>query len=377
MTWPRKSVKHGFTLIELLVVIAIIALLIGIMLPALGTARQTAWSLVDQTQLRSIGSAQYGYASESDDYFAAINTSGSGGQREFERTGNAYTGNTSATTPIQIMDFISPTIGEDLGFSANRARRAGDIFNDFADPAARVLTDTIWSGSDAADEDDFREYLGENRGYRQTSYLMPGAFAYWGSFNPGGTFVPGQPPTPDQSDSIRARLGFLPQYWTGAKATQVNTPRRFQGRIEQVGISPSSKIMVADGTRFFSESEGLDIDITPVEDNGPTFGMFTSGTPQFTGNTAYGRNPLMGGDSGTNQRLSFRHKNNSINAVFFDGHTENLTEAEVMSDMGPWAPSGSVVVGSELGRLTEEAQDYARELPDATSDLGRTGFRLP
>lgn len=369
----HRAHRTGFTLIELLVVIAIIALLIGILLPALGTARKTAWTLVDQTQLRSLATGQAVYMSDNKDFYAAANTSGWRGQEisngiGTSSAGEPYVFNTTPTTPTSYFDFISPTIGEGMGFSANRARRTGDIFNDFADPAAREFNSELFTGDGVpADLDEFDEYINENRGYRQVSYLMPGAFMYWGTASTGG-FTPGQPPQPNQQQQWVNRFGFAPVSWNGLIGSTVHTPNNFRNRIDQVGVSISNKIMIANGTRYF-ENGLLDFDPRP---DSQTFGSFSSGTPQFTGNTAYGMN---GRGAPDNMRLSFRHSNNSINVVNFDGSTENLTQTEVYTDMGRWAPSRSVVV--DTSRLTEEARGYIRDLPDGSSGAGGSGKRLP
>jgi prepilin-type N-terminal cleavage/methylation domain-containing protein len=59
--------KRGFTLVELLVVIAIIALLMGILMPALARVRQLAFRMTCGTNLSGIGKAMLIYANDYED----------------------------------------------------------------------------------------------------------------------------------------------------------------------------------------------------------------------------------------------------------------------------------------------------------------------
>ncbi len=63
------SARHGFTLIELLVVISIIALLISILLPALGSARESAQMVGCLSNQRQIGLILSTYAANYKDYY--------------------------------------------------------------------------------------------------------------------------------------------------------------------------------------------------------------------------------------------------------------------------------------------------------------------
>ncbi|MBT8485594.1 MAG: type II secretion system protein [Phycisphaerales bacterium] len=68
------KIRKGFTIIELLVVVSIIALLVGILLPAIGKARDQARTTISYSNLRNLGTAHGSYEAEwADRQFTLVN----------------------------------------------------------------------------------------------------------------------------------------------------------------------------------------------------------------------------------------------------------------------------------------------------------------
>ena len=324
ITKLKKQVrrKAGFTLIELLVVISIIALLIGLLLPALGHARDAARQGVCLAQQRQAGVGFYTYASEWNDWIAGPNTSG------YDLFNGGKFGKLP-TSPTQNVDWVSPILGYGLNLPASQPdenglpeKRLRMIFETaFACPSNQSTYDYAYHGNDTLDGVSVTDL-------RISSYSSPIAFHYWSS-NGDRRFL---------TDTT----------WSGF-------PGRYKGyrpQLSRIG-RPDSKGATLDGTRYVQADDyQISFNWDRAQVRG---GNFMVAGPATVDDSSNGGDPHTLGlddlptiheNKEAIERFAYRH-NGGMVVSFFDGHAGFMSEEESRNAQY-WFPSGTQLIKPTL-----------------------------
>jgi len=155
MAWVWTKFRRGFTLIELLVVIAIIAILIGLLLPAVQKVREAASRMRCTNNLKQLGVAFHSYESSSSKVVPAWSPDSGGGT--FGSNAAVAGGNFSGTAHF----FLLPHVEQDNLFRLAN----GNASSNSAVYAAKV--NVFLCPSDSSLNSDTQRY-----GYSPTNYAI-------------------------------------------------------------------------------------------------------------------------------------------------------------------------------------------------------------
>jgi prepilin-type N-terminal cleavage/methylation domain-containing protein/prepilin-type processing-associated H-X9-DG protein len=303
--------RRGFTLIELLVVIAVIAVLIGVLLPALGKARDSGRGVVCMANQRSVVMAQAVYEADHKGWLVGPNTTGS----DLEN-GKPYVDGNS--TPVQDWDFVSPLLGEGLRFPTDQVGKFEMILqNKFRCPSNTLRYSVRFSGPALSIE---------KKGEKPfvMSYMTP---AYFHMYPTGIASVGGK------------KVESVPS------GEPVDLPKGYQPRIDKVGTLPGKKIMSFEGSRYYNVTAN-NFDYTTDANTsglvGSPQGIFGSRGSAFRGSgEPYDREVPGGAAKAILKKVSLRHSG-KMNAGMFDGHVE-MMDNEQSSNPSFYTPSGTIL----------------------------------
>jgi prepilin-type N-terminal cleavage/methylation domain-containing protein len=343
----RSRLVRAFTLVELLVVIGIIAVLISILLPALGKARAAAQTVACNANLRSIAQAMMVYVSENKGYIP----------------GSGY------TTGIMFFNTSSNPWADSSTVGSGNMPLGGPMHpTDFIQPLGKIMRLSLKSLDQPNEKDRWAEYMNLPQ-FICPTYRGVVAPPYAGSAQNCGVV---------QAPSYVTAFGFL--LTTGSPTagvtggTRISTggtwptyPSGYVPKINKIGTS-SSKVFAADGGKFASTSNAPDYNLNLGGSGWATttygsLGNFSDFGPWYMTTSSYDRSftPGNGGGAGIDCRIfAYRHGGNKngqfkMNLVYFDGHAETLTEIQ-SADPRLWLPKGTVIPSGVLSKVWQDVQ---------------------
>ena len=373
-----RRAGRAMTLIELVVALTAASVLLMAVFPALTQARQRSREVACADTLANFGRLLTFYTTDYEDWLPGQNTSGLPARLANFSWGGGGSILSQSDLPVQSQDWMTPLVSYEETLPANRADRFYRLLTRYGCPQQDATT-ALYAQSGVPDLNDF---VGIE--WPATSYQMPAYMQLWGT---------------EQRELLAWTSTFIPIYSRMVNESWEVLETDYRSRIDEVG-TPAGKIFVADGTRYVNNPDfvTLDIGVDPgLLGAFSDFGGWWSGSPAYgvaEGSLNWAGTPVSWGSysDGANLSYSYRHRclagtvgdgtfepehptfdtpsgrtgislpvnhpapwpttaqdnRGCINAVFFDGHVEAMSDRQ-SREIELWYPSGGVVQSPEEG----------------------------